>query len=180
MRGEKELFPPYCRAEMEACGHVYAAGPKPPGRYKWGPLPEVTSHGPCSPLTTGSLVLCGHRFSSIKEFLQVKINHFSGKLFVTLTTFLLQFTTQLHELLCNWKGKEGLWAAGRRSRSLSWESTLGCTTGSLYQLVVCVEQHRGVSLKSNSSSDFPWKKCSEPIWLFKGHVKRFSQCMQLT
>ena len=81
MRGEKELFSLYCGGETEACAHVYTAAPWPPGKHKWGPRPEeAISHGPYSPPVIATLVLCGRTVSSVKELIQVKINHFSGKL----------------------------------------------------------------------------------------------------
>lgn len=144
--------------------------PTPPGRPKGGPLGEGTiSHGLYSPPITATFVLCGHTVRSVKELIQVKINHFSVKLVLP---WWLSCSRSLRSCTNSSISKREQRAGGGRSRTLSWGRT-GYTRGALFQLVVSVELQQKLILNSNFASDYPRNQCSETISLFKGHVKRF-------
>lgn len=126
------------------------------------------SHRPYSPAITAG-VLWGHTVRSVKELIQVKINHFSGKL---VFPWWLSCSRSLQSCTNSSISKREERAGGGRSRTLSWGRT-GCTRAALLQIMLFVGLQQRLFLNSNSASDFPWNQCSEPIWLFEGHVKHF-------
>lgn len=155
--------------ETEAYAHAYTAAPKPPGRHKWGPLPEEDiSPEPYSPPVTATLVLCGHTVSSVKELIQVKINHFTGKLVLpwwlscwsSLYSCRNSSVTKREKKAHGQKGEGAdCWARGAQDAPEELYGVCGTTAEACTWKQFCIW--------------LPLNQSFEPIWLFRGHVKRF-------